>query len=105
MMLLLVVASSSAVAAQLRGVTVADGANSPKFIVKPRPQPNLPPFVYLNTSYIYALEERARNATRAAHVNATLAAAAGVYRDKAKGRRLGLERSVFVTVLASGHQV
>jgi len=59
---------------------------------------------FLNTSHVRALERTAYDPTRAARVNATLAAASGVYRDKDKGRRLGLSRSVFVTVLAAGNR-
>jgi hypothetical protein len=55
---------------------------------------------FLDKSHLRNLYSRAANATRNAHVKRTLAAAAGVYNDKARGKSLGLSTTVFLSVVA-----
>ena len=59
---------------------------------------------YLDLDYVRKLHDKAINATRDAHVHRTLVAAAGVYNDKARGRAAGLEKTVFMTVIAFNHE-
>ena len=55
---------------------------------------------FLDKAHIRRLRDRAANITREAHVRRMLAAAAGVYIDKARGKRMGLETTVFLSVVA-----
>jgi Nucleotide-diphospho-sugar transferase len=55
---------------------------------------------YLDLEHIRGLIRKSHNETREALVKATLASAAGVYRDKERGRALGIEKTVFLTVAA-----
>lgn len=55
---------------------------------------------YLNQTVIQELILKNTNSTRSIHIRETLAQAAGVYKDKEKGKKMGLERTVFTTVIA-----
>ena len=58
---------------------------------------------YLDLKYIKSMHDKASNATREEHVKRTLASAAGVYNDKVRGAKAGLEKTVFMTVVAFKH--
>ena len=55
---------------------------------------------YLDLKHIRMLRDKAKNVTREEHVKRTLAAAAGVYNNKARGLAAGLSKTVFMTVIA-----
>jgi len=54
----------------------------------------------LNTTLYKQLASEARNETREAWVRETLRQAAGVYKDKSKSKALGIEKTVFLVVIA-----
>ena len=53
-----------------------------------------------DTALYKELAARAKNTTRDALVMQTLREAAGVYKDKSRGKALGLEKTVFIVVIA-----
>ena len=53
-----------------------------------------------NADLYKRLALEARNDSRMAQVRETLSQAAGVYKNKAKGKRMGLEKTVFIAVIA-----
>ena len=53
-----------------------------------------------NTALYKRLAKEAKNATRDVWVQETLKRAAGVYKDKARGKELGIEKTVFISVIA-----
>ena len=55
---------------------------------------------FLNITHINGLKERSHNETRNRLVSQTLQAASGVYYDKDRGKKAGLEKTVFITVIA-----
>ena len=55
---------------------------------------------YLDLDHIRMLRDKAKNVTREEHVKRTLAAASGVYNNKARGLAAGLAKTVFMTVIA-----
>lgn len=55
---------------------------------------------FLNQTFIQELILKTSNSTRSTVVNQTLHQAAGVYKDKQKGRKMRLERTVFTTVIS-----
>ena len=55
---------------------------------------------YLNLTHVQVLKDHAKNATRDEIVLRTLQAAAGVYRDKERGAKASLQKTVFMTVVA-----
>lgn len=58
------------------------------------------PEEYIDMKRIHRLLESSRNDTRMKIVNDTLKAAAGLYNDKEKGRKAGLDKTVFTILLA-----
>ena len=55
---------------------------------------------FINLTHVTVLKNRAHNSTRDLVVRQTLRAAAGVYHNKARGKSAGLEKTVFVSVVA-----
>ena len=54
----------------------------------------------LNLTHVAILRDRAHNETRDQMVLTTLREASGVYNDKERGRKYGLSKTVFITVIA-----